>query len=427
MKRTLGCIVALLALAVSVSSASEDYIPAGPLHDAGLAKYWQLQVPLDEAQSVSGLFLVDDALYVATQDGYVYAIDAPTGVIRWLQPVSRSGYPVRRPCHAGSWVFFVTPIDVQAYDRLTGDPVDRRALRFPASTAPVSDGTRLYIGGIDHRLYALSSYTLFVEWRGLTDGSVLSTPVLYNGRLFIGNDGGTVYACRAADRAYTWRAATYGPVSADLVVDERGVYVASRDQTLYLLDLEYGQVRWQVQLSSPLYDPPFVTADTVYQYSGTDGLAAVEPGLAYEIDKRIRWKLPEGRLVLAVAPPTAFVRARDGDILAVRTEDGTVRHTIPAASLPLSVSVAGAPTILVAGTDGRVFCARPVGTPALRRDQVLSALRVPTTEAETVVVEAPTTQPAAAAVIDLLGSKRSGPPIGGKSKVSREFQGGEPE
>jgi hypothetical protein len=84
---------------------------------------------------------------------------------------------------------------------------------------------------------------------------------------------------------------------------------------------------------------------------------------------------------------------------------------------------ASASSIFLAAPDGRVFCARPRGVPPLQREDLLAALQPPGSKAEAAASQ-PTTRPAARPG-EALVTKQPGPPIGGKSKVSREYKPGE--
>jgi eukaryotic-like serine/threonine-protein kinase len=412
-----GALVALTAVTLQAA----DFIPAEPLHAAGLVKYWQLQVPLTRDQQLQDVYLVDDALYLGTQDGYVYAVDAPTGAIRWLQPVTRSGYHLRRPCHAGDNVIFSTPTDVQVYERRSGDPVNRHDLDFPAGTAPVADGKHIFLGGLDRRLYALELKSQYLDWRVVTSDPISSNLVLYGPTVFCANDRGHVYACTAADKKFVWQTAAYGSVTAPLVADERGVFVASRDFSLYLLDLNFGNVRWRARFAGPLYDAPVLTPDLIFQYTPTDGVVAVEAEPVAVIDERIRWRVPNGRSALTVHEGTAYILLADGAIAAVDAKSGQTTTTVPAAGFTLAMPAPASSTVFVAAHDGRVFCARPQGVAPLKGEDLLNALRPPAPPVVATAASQPTTRPAAAAD-DPLNTRRSGTPVGGKSKVSREYK-----
>jgi outer membrane protein assembly factor BamB len=414
----------LLAALAPATLAQSDFIAPEPLQQAGLAKYWQLQLLLEKGQRITDVHLVDDRLYLGTQDGYVFAVHAPTGVLLWLRPITRSGYPVRRPCHVGEHVVFITPSDIQVYNRRTGDPVARQDLRFPAGTGALSDGERIFVGGLDARLYAFDVETLYMQWRAITDGPLSSNPVIQGEAIFAANDNGSVYGCNRIDKAFRWRFAAYGSITADLVVDDRGVFVASRDYSLYLLDPGFGNVRWRARFSGPLYEPPVLTPDLAYQYCPADGLVAVDAVTIGTTADRIRWKLPTGRAALTVHDGQVYVLTQEDTLLAANIKDGKVTATVPASGFTLPMPAPSTSTVFLAAPDGRIFCARPLGVPPLQKEDILEALLAPgAAKGEALATSQPTSQPVTKPE-DWLATKLPGTPIGGRSKVSREFKPG---
>ncbi|MGE3182834.1 MAG: PQQ-binding-like beta-propeller repeat protein, partial [Phycisphaerae bacterium] len=217
MKNTAICLGLLVSLLSAGARADEDYLPREQLGDAKLVKYWQLQVDLSPGQVVDRAYLVDDQIYVCTNDGYAYAIHAPTGAVRWLQRITRAGYPVPRPCHADGKSVFVTPSEIFVLDKLFGDPVARKKLDFPGGSAGASDGNRVFCGGIDRRFYAFGVSDLFEDWAVLTEGPITSTPAIFRDYLYVASDDGRVYACNSANKRFQWRAETYAAITADLV------------------------------------------------------------------------------------------------------------------------------------------------------------------------------------------------------------------
>lgn len=417
----LGALV-LATLACPPARGEADFVSPGALQEAGLSKFWQLRLPLEPGQQLQDIHLVDNALYAGTQDGYVFAMDAYTGVIRWLQRITRSGYHVRRPCHAGENVVFVTPTDLQIYNRRTGDGVRRHELRFPPGTAVVSDGERLFIGGIDRRLYALNAETQFLEWRIITDGPIVSTPALYGEHVFVANDAGTVFACTRADKRQHWvqPAVTYGPIAADLVVDNRGVFVASKDLSLYLFFLENGLERWRVRFSAPLDTPPVVTTDLAFQYCEGAGVSAVETE-QINTEAGIRWTVPAGRIALTVDKRCAYILSRDETLLAVKLADGEIAGTIPTPGFTIGIPDVVTTTVFIAAVDGRLFCARPRDAEPLSKKDLREALLPTRADEGAAAIDALTTQPVFRTPAPLEGGPR-GAPLGGRSKLSKEFE-----
>jgi len=422
------CVWTLLACVVPYVYAQDDFLAPEPLHAAGLTKYWQLRLPLDRGQEVLDAYVVDDQVYLGTQDGYVYAVDATTGVLRWVRPVLRSTHRLRRPCHADDRTIIVTPVDVEIYGRRTGDPLERWELRFPCGGAAITDGRRLYIGGLDARLHVFDLETGQILWRVLVDGPIPALPVLVGNNVVIPSESVSVYACHHVTKAFAWQVNTTGYNTADLVADDNGVYIASQDQSLYLINPEFGQVKWRVRFGSPLREPPFVSPTVALQYSAAEGIVAIETGAGLEIGSApVRWRLAEGRRVLTLHENTVYVLARDGTLLAVNAADGTVRQTVSTNGLHIALPIREHPTVLLAGSDGRMFCARPLGVPPLRAEDIRGALRPPGSGSESSTASPPTTRPAAEAsrANDPLATGERGVPLGGKSNVTRALEGRE--
>jgi len=418
----------LLATFARGGLAQPDFLPDHALSSVDMQKFWQLQLPLEKGQLLQDVYKVEDQLYLSTQDGYVFAVHADTGVIRWLRQVTRSGYRLRPPAHSGERVVFVTPTHLLVLDKYTGEGLAERELEFPAGSGVACDGQRVYLGGINARFYAFDLDTLYESWKSTTGGPVLATPALYDPWVFFACDDGRIYSAVAENKLYHWVAATLGANSADVVTDRNGVYIASRDQSLYLFDLSFGRVRWRARFSGPLYEAPVVTPDVAYQYCPDDGLVAVNTA-GFDADVRIRWRLAFGRKALTVHGDSVLVLTRTGDIAELRLDTGDVLNTISGAGLTLAIPSPHESALFLASPDGRVFCARPRGVPFARREDLRQALQGPTTQPASTMPSAgeaqtPTTMPAAGR--DFLTSEQRGAPVGGKSKVSREFGGGRP-
>lgn len=410
----------LIALTAALAAADEDYLSSAALHEAGLAKYWQLGLPLEKDQHLTNAYRVDDQLYLATQDGYVFAVHARTGVVRWLKQITRSGHRLRRPVHAGGQTIFVTPTSALQLDRLYGDGLARTDLRFPTGSAPASDGVRFFIGGINGRIYAYALYDQLQEWKAATSGPIRARPALFNNVLYLASDDGGVYACTAARKKFIWSSGTLGANTADLTADERGVYVPSQDHSLYLFSHQTGQIRWRARFAGPLYEAAIVTPELVYQFCADDGLVAVE-AQPLAVEERIRWKLPRGRALLTIHEGRAFVLSQDETLLAVDVKDGGVKHTIPAAGFTLPMPAAADATVYVASPDGRIFCARPKGAPPVSQEEIRRALLPRRDTAETRAATDPPARAAERRIPDYLETRNLGRPIGGKSKVTRQL------
>lgn len=421
MNKRVAWLSTVVALASAPAWAQPDFLPAAALDGAGLVKFWQLQLPLAPDQRVVDAFLVDDSLYMTTEDGYAFAVHAHSGAIRWLRQVTRSGYRLKAPCHAGDYTIFVTATTAVLYDRISGTGFYDLELGIPAGSAAATDGQRFLFGGINQRFYAYDVHGGYEVWKTTTNGPISATPVVHGRNVYLASADGGVYACTSRDKRFAWQASTHGPNTANLAADEIGLYVASRDQSLYLFDLQFGQLRWRVRFGGPLYEPPVLTPKVAYQFCPDDGVVAINIE-AIESDERLRWKLPRGRALLAVHEKRAYLQSRDETLMVVDEATGEIEQSIPTPGLGLAIPAPAENAVYLAGADGRIFCGRPKGAPFVRRDDLRRAL-LPAGAATTQPADAkPAARRATIPTIDL-ETRRFGPIIGARSIISRTMLG----
>ncbi len=147
-------------------------------------------------------------VYVGTNAGLVYKIDATSGVTSWTSSATSDG-----PVRVGLWVdlavavdrvYFSTNTKVWALVASTGNLVSSGSgIVWPVTTIaspsyPVKVSGKLYIGSSDGKLYQVDASTGVVDTSvTLGDGSsAVGTPA-YNGldqMLYVGTEAGVVYA-----------------------------------------------------------------------------------------------------------------------------------------------------------------------------------------------------------------------------------------
>lgn len=168
---------------------------------------WSAFVP---AKLTSSPSLQGRTLYVASYGGYAYAFDARTGAPHWRSPTLVELFQSRG--------FYATPA--------------------------VAWG-RVFIGGLDGRMYAFSQRTGRLLWTHQASGPIYSSAALWQQTVFVGSFTGGLYAFNAATGAQRWQ---FNPTGAHVLgsptVFAGIVYFATREGTTYALDASTGQVVW---------------------------------------------------------------------------------------------------------------------------------------------------------------------------------------
>ncbi len=197
----------------------------------------------------------DGLVYIGSDDGNVYAVDATSGQQRWMQA--------------------------------TGGPV--------AATPAVADG-RAYVGSYDGKFYAFNAKTGALLWKFSTGGErrfeakglhgmqprqqtfadpydvFLSSPVVAQGAVFFGSGDGHLYALDAASGEQRWKFKTGDVVHASPAYADGVLFVGSWDAKLYAVDAATGRELWQYQAG---VDP------LLHNQVGFQSSAAVADGVVY--------------------------------------------------------------------------------------------------------------------------------------------------
>jgi len=194
--------------------------------------------------------VVNGILYIGSNDGVLYALDATTGNLKCSD--------------------------------VLGAPIDY-------SSPAVANGI-VYIGSTDGNLYALDAVTCATKWAYQTGGVIESSPTVANGTVYFGSNDGNLYAVNATTGALLWSATTTANAAiygAPAVVKGGTVYIGSGDHKVYAFDVISGALVWNfyandVVLASPAvsnghlyigsYDAKFYTIN-----AGTGGLEASDP------------------------------------------------------------------------------------------------------------------------------------------------------
>ncbi len=207
--------------------------PAESLLDAStvgdLVPAWHTSIKLGFAAAFTSPAVVKGVVYVGSEHGKVYALDAWTGAVMWT---TKAG-----PGH--DW------------------------------SSPAVAGGVVYIGG--DALFALRASTGELLWTLRDRTADNYSPTVVNGVVYVaaGNDGwALLYAVRASDGSILWRQKAWdtgvlgigmAPTVADGVV-----YAGSKTKKLYALDAATGKIRWTIPLGEEVGTPPAVVNGTAY-------------------------------------------------------------------------------------------------------------------------------------------------------------------
>ncbi len=274
----------------------------------------------------------DGRVYIGSEAGVLYAIDAESGAELWRFDAGAS--LVSTPAIDADGRLFVGALDgtVYALDAVTGASIWSADLGGEVYASPLLLDDRVIIGSTNGQLAAYSPDDGARMWQIDLKGAAWSSPALASLALVspaetrdvlitVAVRSGSVVAVNAADGAEVWRFTVESGFDATPAVVGEMIYIGGYDGNLYALDARTGSEVWRHDLDAPIYASAAVTADAVY-VNALSGRAVALDRLTGEARWTIEIGAPAYASPVVVGTVAYFVTERDALLIAVDAETG---------------------------------------------------------------------------------------------------------
>jgi outer membrane protein assembly factor BamB len=303
----------------------------------------------------------DGKVFVGTSGGRFYALDLTTGEIIWTfdagSPISSS------PAFQNGVVFFGTqnPGKIYAVDAQTG--LVRWLYQVPTGAAvyssPAIVNNQVIAGSSDGTLLCLNQSGGQVLWDTHLSSGYLSSPAIHNGTVFVTSNWG-VHAVDMLTGTPIWEYLTSWPITSCPAVADGLVFVGSENNDhVYAFDQSTGKLVWGFGTGGWL-TPPAVDSSKQLVIAGSKDYRLY---CLNEYTGSLEWAYISGPNYLSAPTISAnglvYVGASDGSLCCVNetTAEEVWRYNV-------TTSIASSPSIVddhvLAGTlEGKVFCFGP--------------------------------------------------------------------
>jgi len=299
--------------------------------------------------------VVDGTVYVGSEDGHLYALDAGSVRVGWKTEVESTISTT--PAVTADSVYLSGSNGLHALDRETGEPRWRtRSVRTFDSSVTVANGT-MYVGGRYDELHAIDPSDGSELWSAPVADMVNASPTVVDGTVYV-QAAGTVSAFAAASGTERWRFDVERTYYSSPTVVDGTLFVGATDSDtfdggVYALDPDTGEQQWALETGNAVASSPTVREGTVYVGCHDSMLYALSADSG-----AIEWVFETGGAIFSsptVAGETVFVGSRDYQVYAVDATTGELRWRYRTDNRVASSPTVVDGTLFVGSNDNRVY------------------------------------------------------------------------
>ena len=280
-------------------------------------------------------------VYFTNSAGYLYALNAIDGSIKWIYRNITFGIP-STPVVGEHAIFFGTNGEhLYAIDKETGIELWQYKTYSQKNSTPLYHKGKVYIGRFDFRRYVEPKETAFMMAVNAQTGQevwkyysgVIGDPQIFNDKLYCGflsvlnpETGKLIQHMKLFDFV--------DDVKFSPTITEDMMFLVTYDRTLCAFDPINQKILWTFSTDERIVAPPVLEEKTLYVITEYGMLYALEASSGKEV-----WKVDNGDRFYEIftAPPvvsqdTIFLCSSSGVLFALDKQDGALKWTYYASS-----------------------------------------------------------------------------------------------
>lgn len=199
--------------------------------------------------------LSNDTLYVATEDGFLYALDTTEQGQIWRTRLPRAAKT--GPLIVGNWVTHITGDSLYLLSRTDGHRQSAVEIGDFVAGEPATDGQSIYVTTETGTLMAWSTPELELLWRSAGFDDFLSGPIIADDAGYAVSRSGELVRFDIEDGATNLLTHVGGTVSASPAVVSNGILIGTLNGKLSFLTRN-GEPIWTVELGGSVVQPAIV-------------------------------------------------------------------------------------------------------------------------------------------------------------------------
>jgi outer membrane protein assembly factor BamB len=335
----------------------------------GLQRAWWSQAAIDPLQDRVKYLMADEQVTVAQSiTGLVTVLDNANGRRLWSVQVG-DPHELRFAAVTNErLVLVISGTQLYALDKRTGNVAWQVQVPTAASAPPGMDDERAYVGSVNGTIYAYDLKFLdgvtknprlakdafkALKWQYKTGARIIYPPISTGVVVVVASTDASLYGFSTKQRKLLFQFETNEPLSAPMTQFGRLMFVATSDRKAYCIDVETGQIKWELLSGLNLRQAVRVIGDHVFVRPEGYGLRCLSLSKASPL-----WTNRQAVSFLAATPAVVYASDGLGNVLLLDQKDG---HQLGAFSMrlfPIRVANDRTDRMYFASNRGLIVCVR---------------------------------------------------------------------
>lgn len=317
--------------------------------------------------------VVGDAMFIGSCAGNFYALNKATGEVKWSYDIRKDGNQQSfhgDPLVTGELILTGTDrsCDPEGVGHVYAFEHDSGKVRwkYKSTSVPtdiVQIGSNVFFGSFQDQWSSVDLRTGNLNWNFSTgttnpDCHMPKAPVTDGTRLFIAGLDAVVYSLDALSGRVTWKRKLPATASTGLAIKDKTIYVGTNDQLIYRLNAETGSVMSELALEAKPVGRLSFSNDSLFVFLEN---SSERVGYIISVDSRlagVRWKQRSSPDWASERPHLwmEFVVAGNcrGELAAFRATDGAPQWNLSLKGCIRSIGSSGN-TLFAGVQEGTIY------------------------------------------------------------------------
>ena len=329
------------------------------LEYAKLKLVWQNKLPIRRRESLERLLILGDRIYALSSRNYMVSLTREDGHVVFSKSIAPAGFAVLGlELYEGELISVIGNKLVEM-DLESGQERGTTPLEFGVVCPAGRNSSYFYLSGADRRLHALRVENNVQVFEAAPENRSMITSIIPDEHFVIfGTDAGNVISITPDGPKRLWQFDAADAIAGPIVRDRMSLFFANKDTNVYRLDMvdpTRAELVWKCQMPGVLRRAPRVTWQVVYQYTGGQGLTAID-----KHSGKALWSAQEGVDLLAEAAGKAYVITDRRTLLVMDNNKAKKLYWVNFADVSRYAVNTTDSRIYIADERGRIACLQPV-------------------------------------------------------------------